>query len=102
MPIFNNYDHSIILKSVNTAGNQNFLPISIYHLKVCNGCLSPLPTSINHRNLVCPHFALSSSSKYDFSKQPSHSEVYSTHTDNAMSMNPHDIDNSHHGMATIS
>ena len=34
--------------------DQNSLPISIYNLKVCNGCLSmSLLTPVNHKNRVC-------------------------------------------------
>ena len=41
--------------------------------------------------LYAYRFALSSSSKYVFAKQPSTPEVYSTSTDNAMNLSPLDI-----------
>ena len=91
-------------KSVNKAGDQNFLPITIYHLKVCNGYLPPC--RFRHRLSIeigyAYRFALSSSSKYVFAKQPSPPEVYSTSTDNALNLNSLDIHISHRGLAAIS
>ena len=71
---------------------------------VCN-CYLP-PRRLRHRLSIeigyAYRFALSSSSKYVFAKQPSTPEVYSTSTDNAMNLNPLDIHISHRGMAAIS